>query len=91
MNLFSCFASCCSYKKNKLWNLYKIGEERLEKEFDVIKILNTLRNLKIQMKNEIKPATRVEIYNSGKNVIDLDSPRNTKDMNDSDQDGTIPD
>lgn len=33
----------CSDSKSHLLRLYKIGEEKLEKEMDIIKILRTLR------------------------------------------------
>ena len=54
---------CClkSWKKyNKLTKLYKIGEERIEKELDIIKIMNTIRNVKIILKNSIMSAKVIE-------------------------------
>ena len=53
--------------------MYEIGHERLEKEMDVVKIIRSLRNLKIFNKlqghnDEIKFA----IKNSRKNILDMD-------------------
>ena len=40
----------------------------------MVKILTSLRNLKILSKKNMDPLVKVEIYNSEKNAIDLDSP-----------------
>jgi hypothetical protein len=74
MSEFKYFAECCKYKKNKLWKLYQTGEDKLEKEFDIVKILKSLRNMKIYFKTKINPIDKVQIYNSHKNSIELDSP-----------------
>ena len=46
----------------------------MEKEFDIVKILRGLRDLKIISKKNMDPITKLEIYNAKKNVIDIDLP-----------------
>ncbi len=43
-NLCSCF---CDRNQSKLWRLYKLGEARIEEEFDITKVIKTTRNFKI--------------------------------------------
>ena len=75
MNVFSCFAGMFRFKRYKLWRLYEQGSDRIEKEFDLVKILTTLRNLKILSKKQLSPETLLEMKTHSKNAIDLDSPR----------------
>ena len=61
-------------RKSKLWRLYADGEQRLDKEFDIVKIIKGIRNLKIITKATIMSrflATKVK--NDGNNIIDIDS------------------
>ena len=58
MALFSCFENCCKYKDNKLWILFTEGQERIEKEFDLVKIITSLRNLKILSKKNLDAKTK---------------------------------
>ena len=54
--------------------MYKEGQERLEKEFDIARILKKLRDLNTFVKNKmIDEKTKVEIKNSYKNVIAIDT------------------
>jgi hypothetical protein len=53
MQLFSCCGSCCKYDKSKLWKLYTIGTARMDKEFDIVNILTSIRNMKIMLKKEM--------------------------------------
>ena len=46
MNYGKCFRL---NRENKLWRLYEDGQGRLEKEFDLVKIIRSLRNIKIFM------------------------------------------
>jgi len=46
---------CCIEKvafprESKLWRLYEDGQERMDKEFDIVKIIKNIRNLKILLK-----------------------------------------
>ena len=67
--------------------MFEEGQERLEKEFDIARILVKLRNLNTFMKNKIlDERTQVEIKNSYKNVIAIDTeedPSPHEDANDS--------
>ena len=67
----SCFGK--PPKTDKLWRLYKQGSERIEKEFDITKIIKTTRNLKTFMKARlINEKMTVELEHSSKNVIEID-------------------
>ena len=47
----------------------------MEKEFDVVKIIKSLRNIKIFLKNEkLDKETKILLQNQKGNVIDIDSP-----------------
>ena len=70
----SLFKICCKRRNYKLYRLYEIGFERVEKEMDIVKLLRGLRNLKIFSKMiGLEEHTKFAIKNSNKNVIDLDN------------------
>ena len=62
-------------EENKLWRLYTNGRERIDKEFDIVKIIKALRNLKILLKRQFEQdwKLRMDVNNVGKNVINIDS------------------
>jgi hypothetical protein len=67
-----CCNWCCLNKK--LEHLYTKGAERLQKEFDLAKIIVKLRNINVFVKHKlIDEVSQVEINNCFKSVIDLDS------------------
>ena len=69
--------------RKKLWRLFEEGSERLEKEFDLVKILLKLRNLNVFVKNKlIDEVTQVEINNCYKSVIAIDSDTPPESEND---------
>lgn len=37
----------------KLWKLYKEGQDRIEKDFDIVRIIKTLRNVKLTLYNNL--------------------------------------
>ena len=43
---------CCCKADRRLQRLYEEGVDRIEKEFDIVKIVSSLRNLKVYMKNK---------------------------------------
>ena len=43
-------ASCCFSKRDKLNKLFDDGDEKLSTELDIVKILKTLRDMKILLK-----------------------------------------
>ena len=64
--LFACFFK----KKSKLIKVYKEGQKRIEKEFDISKIIVKLRNVSIFLKDKIfDETTKFEVKNNYKAVI----------------------
>lgn len=51
--MFGKFTPGLALRKSRLWRLYFDGFERLEKEFDVIKIIKGIRDVKIITKDTI--------------------------------------
>ena len=71
-DLFCC--KLCWNKQEKLTKVYEETNDRLESELDIVKLLRTLRNSKILLKNTIlNDKMRFEIAHSEKNVVGLDS------------------
>ena len=71
------FGCCCSPKlwKNvhKFKKLYRVGENRIEKELNIVKIMKNIKDIKICLRNSIMDdRTKYEIRHSNKKVIDLD-------------------
>ena len=68
---------CCLKNWNKhakLTKLYQVGESRIERELDIIKIMNTLRNVKIILRNSMMSDEVLEqMRHTNKNLINLDS------------------
>jgi hypothetical protein len=53
--------------------LFRRGEELIDKEMDMVKIIKAIRNLKVVLKSRlIDKATMFQIKNSGKNIINID-------------------
>lgn len=73
------FCGCCDSSKpynidNKLARWYTIGQERLEKELDVIKLVKHLRELRLMTKSQrLEDDLKSALATTGRNVIDLDS------------------
>ena len=64
---------CRPPKTDKLWRLYEEGAERIDKEFDIAKIIKTTRNLNTFVKARMMDVrSKIELQHSSKNVIDLD-------------------
>lgn len=56
-----------------MMRLFRRGEELINKEMDIVKILKSIRNLEVMLKSKIlDKATLFQIKNSGKNVIFID-------------------
>lgn len=74
LKLGSCFPLFACWKRGrKFKKMYETGQERLEKELNIVKILRSLRFIKILMKNSLmSPQVKFEIKHSGKNLIVLD-------------------
>lgn len=55
--------------------LKKRGSQQISKELNVLKIIKSLRDLKILIKSKmLDTETKFEIAHSSKNVIDIDEP-----------------
>lgn len=71
---FGKYIPCLVLRKSKLWRLYSDGEKRLDKEFDIVKIIQGIRNLKIITKATIMSKfLSTKVKNDGNNIIDIDS------------------
>ena len=56
----------------KLKKLYTEGSDRIEKEFDIVKIVKSIRNIKVFLKNRLMDSkVRFEVRHSHKNVIEV--------------------
>lgn len=71
MQMFSLY-SCSSCKKNKINELYEIGAERLESDFDIAAIIKDLKTLKTVVYKNFPATDLVEAEHSADIVIDLD-------------------
>lgn len=72
MSLLGC--CFCGRKKNRLWRLYTEGQDRIEKEFDLVKIIKSIRNIKVIMKHKLmNEKLKLEVKHSEKSVIDVES------------------
>ena len=64
------FTPCLKRDKNKLWRLYEKGSDRISKNLDLVKMFNSLRKMKILLKEFHDHS---QFLNSDKMFIDLDS------------------
>ena len=74
--LLDSFKSCLCWRvdENKLYRLYGRGKDQIEKELDIIKLLGTLRNMKIFIQEKMMgKIDKLKVQNAKKNVIDLDT------------------
>jgi len=60
-------------KKRKLLKLLREGRKRIEKELDIVKIMKSLRDIKLLMKNSLMtPEIKYQVAHSEKNFIDIE-------------------
>jgi hypothetical protein len=64
------FLPCLKRDKNKLWRLYEEGTDRISKNLDLVKMYNSLRKMKIMLKEFHDHS---QFQSSDKMFIDLDS------------------
>ena len=63
----------CFKKKHQLKKLYHASEQKLECQFNIIKIIKSLKDIKIFIKNKfLDDFTKFQIDHNKKNVIDLE-------------------
>ena len=54
--------------------LYEEGQDRIETELDLVKLMKNLRNMKVLMRNSLmNKQVKFDILHSYKNLINLDS------------------
>ena len=64
-------------KKRKLLKLIHEGKKRIEKELDIVKIMKSLRDIKLLMKNSLMtPDIKYQVAHSEKNFIDIEMDPN---------------
>ena len=78
-----CLQRCCRFNRNKLWRLYVEGNKRIEKEFDLVEILTSLRNLKILSNYSLDAKTKAKLAKNRNNAIDLDKQSSAYDSSSS--------
>jgi nicotinate-nucleotide pyrophosphorylase len=64
----------CSKKSTPLLRLFNKGEEQVEKDLDLVKIIRSVRNIKLYLKKstEVDALTKTKLKLAGKNLILLD-------------------
>jgi hypothetical protein len=74
--LCECFHGVCRLKRKrtKLMAMYELGSAKLEKELDVIKLIRSMKNMRIYLKSkflgDLKEVIRLEHHK--KNLLPLD-------------------
>ena len=48
------FLFFCDRRESKLWRLFEYGEQRIDQEFNIAKLVKAARNLKIFMQDYLK-------------------------------------
>lgn len=74
-NTLGCFSpfSLCWKNKDKMMKLYSRSRERIDSELNIVKILSSLRDIKILMKHSLmSPQIKHMIKNSDKYLISID-------------------
>ena len=65
------------------------AQDRLEKELNIIKIIHSLRNMKVLMKNSLmSEKVKFELAHSNKNFIDLDASSSSDSSDDTERDNS---
>ena len=72
--LGDCCCNCMFKRKDRFMKLYERGQDRVEAELNIVKIMKSLRDMKILMKNSMMDKqVRYQIRHSEKNILNLDS------------------
>lgn len=71
---------CCFPKRDRFLKLYDKGQDRIDTDLDIVKIMKSIRNMKILMRNSfMDDETKFQITHSRKNLINLDTSSNESD------------
>lgn len=69
----SCFPKMCWSKHKKLVKFYNEGETRIENELNIVKIIKTLRMVRIFLKNSfLTPEVKFGIRHAEQNFVNID-------------------
>ena len=64
----------CRCKKHVTQKIYEVGEDRIDMELDIIKIVRNLKNLRIYLKREMTDDLKMlKIIHDDQNIIYCDS------------------
>ena len=76
-------STCCFPKRDKFKKLYEEGEDKIESELNIVKIMKTLRDMKILLKGTLMNdvGTKFQVKHAAKNILNLDD---TSDLEESD-------
>lgn len=82
-----CFPTCWWKKHKKLSLLFEEGKSRISKELDIVKIIKTLRYMRILLKNSLlTPEMRFKIEHAERNFINIDLSDDERSQDTSDDD-----
>ena len=74
-----CCPRFCFKKRDMFIKLYDRGKNRIEGELDIVKIIKSIRNMKILMKNSFMNQEVIhQIYHQEKNLINIDESLSSK-------------
>ena len=88
----SCFSDCLWWKKSRLETLYEKGQEKIEKELDIVKLVKNLRYMKILLRSSLmSKKMKFDIMHAQKNLIELseeeeEEPQDKKDGQETNRD-----
>ena len=70
---FECINRCWK-NGSKYEKVFKKGQQRIDAELNIVKLMNNLRNIKILLKASLMkdPDIRYQVKHDQKNLIDLD-------------------
>ena len=78
---------CMFTKRDKFLKLYEKGQDRIDTELDIVKMMKSLRNMKILMRNSfMDEEVKYQITHSKKNLINIDT---SSEDHDADEDGEL--
>lgn len=69
-----CWPKCCFKRREKFLKLYNKGQDRIDAELDIVKIMKNLRNIKILMRNSfMDDEIKYQITHARKNLLNIDT------------------
>ena len=77
--------NCKEEKTDKIWNLYSHGQNRLEKEFDIVNLTKSIRYLSKLKKDTEDPLGEFKFHMGKPNVINMDKESDSEISQSSDE------